>query len=265
MQRPKGFTLIELLVVISIIALLVGILLPALGAARKTAISAKCLSNNRQISIGIVSYQNDYQDHFPNKTIRLTSPTGVPLGIAYASWTWVGTAGKNKSVMSGRCGADVRFLNPYIGGPYEDPDAEVPMGVCPGDEQLGDDSYYSSAGTSYRANNTHARSLTRNDRAIWGDDRPGRLATEVLNPSKTIAMVESVALEIVTPATENTHIPVEEVDPKLFFHSGAGDARFNTAFCDGHAAMVTYENEVWSNDQYTMNIDDEAEKQAVEK
>lgn len=77
-----GFTLIELLVVISIIALLIGILLPALGAARRTARNMQCLSNLRQHMIGIYAYANDHGDTLPNGLVPVATGTNWSLLIS---------------------------------------------------------------------------------------------------------------------------------------------------------------------------------------
>jgi prepilin-type N-terminal cleavage/methylation domain-containing protein len=61
-QRTRGFTLIELLVVIAIIALLISILLPSLGNARKTTWTVICQSNLRQLGIAIQMYLSDQRD-----------------------------------------------------------------------------------------------------------------------------------------------------------------------------------------------------------
>ncbi|MEM7625317.1 MAG: DUF1559 domain-containing protein [Planctomycetota bacterium] len=66
----RGFTLIELLVVISIIALLIGLLLPTLAAARETARQVKCSSQMKQLAMAAEIYANDHKGRYPSRAIN---------------------------------------------------------------------------------------------------------------------------------------------------------------------------------------------------
>jgi prepilin-type N-terminal cleavage/methylation domain-containing protein/prepilin-type processing-associated H-X9-DG protein len=66
MQRStKGFTLIELLVVIAIIAILAAILFPVFAQAREKARQASCVSNEKQLSLAVIQYAQDYDERYP--------------------------------------------------------------------------------------------------------------------------------------------------------------------------------------------------------
>lgn len=102
MRHPRAFTLIELLVVISIIALLVAILLPALGAARESARLIQCASNLRQINIATHVYIHDYQGKIPRAASPglwwwdmwdyMSMPEADTVADALAIVPWSGTA-----------------------------------------------------------------------------------------------------------------------------------------------------------------------------
>ena len=95
-SRTKGFTLIELLVVISIIALLIGILLPALGAARKSAQAIVCGGNQRSVGQAMTTYTTDGKDLYPPSYVYPMDDKG--------NWRWA-------DQFPGNTGTSVRYLH----------------------------------------------------------------------------------------------------------------------------------------------------------
>ncbi len=100
MKRRSGFTLVELLVVIAIIALLVSILMPALGRVRELARRVQCSSQMSNVGKAIAMYTNEYKDFFP-----------TVASISEDSWVFCGGQYDSVADLAAGGGSETRWYN----------------------------------------------------------------------------------------------------------------------------------------------------------
>ncbi|MFO0974478.1 MAG: prepilin-type N-terminal cleavage/methylation domain-containing protein, partial [Phycisphaerae bacterium] len=112
----RAFSLLELLVVVAIVALLVGMIAPALGAARVRGRGAVCLSNLRQLGVGMAMYANDFGD----RCLPLAYWATEEIGTGPVVYWW----GTNES---GQVDHTRGFMTPYL----QVPPAERSVYECP--------------------------------------------------------------------------------------------------------------------------------------
>ena len=237
----RAFTLIELLVVIAIIAILAGMLLPALSKAKTKAQGIKCMSNNKQLVLGWTLYATDYDDRCANNFTIPGTQQAITSGM-FNNWVNnVMTWGAGNSV-SDRSVTNLTWIRNGVLGPYTD--GAVGIYKCPADHFVSPNQRQAGYTQRVRSNSMNALfGRSNNDRndntargkswAFGGQYRQFIRTTDVAEPSMTYLTLDehpdsiNDAFFVTDPNVNNWQ------DRPASYHNGAA----GFSFADGHAEV----------------------------
>jgi prepilin-type N-terminal cleavage/methylation domain-containing protein len=219
--HARGFTLVELLVVIAIIAILAGLLLPVISAAKGKARRTTCLNNLRQINQGVRMYSDDSNDASPSPGEAAAATNVLTLYSGYKALmkNYVGVNGVSSpqdKVFA--CPAD-RFYPNFV---FEDKPPPPPAWQNV-QQSLHDQPFLDYSSYAFNGGDNVTRSLKNG--AITRPGLTGVKLSSVKHPSRTLLVTEGSA-----PAPWSWHDP----SPRLLVN----DAKNVVSFVDGHVSYT---------------------------
>lgn len=256
-MHRSGFTLVELLVTMVIMALLIGLLLPALGAARKTARSAVCLSAQRQIAIGMHTYAGDHKEIIiPSYNMSDTSGANpcdgwgpildrdgyVPASVqTKASVFYCPETIDVEGLASGQTGTDPLLPKGWMDWPNRRTGSRnFPVLIADkGFSKIIRVSYWINADNPIGSTTTFKADTYFTSSVGYGPSTDGKFMTftrfsAFKRPATLIATADGVY------AGRQRDNKVGTANSRIGYrHPGSGGGAANVAFADGHAGIVT--------------------------
>ncbi|HJO10310.1 MAG TPA: prepilin-type N-terminal cleavage/methylation domain-containing protein [Verrucomicrobiota bacterium] len=231
----NGFTLIDLLVVIAIIAILAGLLLPALARAKGKALGANCLNNQKQLGLGFVMFADDNKESSPVDNPRNMKGDIIPSYGYGAGGFWagrrkpkegysIGAKGIQKYYEESVAGLKISPLWPYCASP----------GVyhCPGDQRAKQGRNLGLyAWVSYSKANPMNGGGWQGSSATGGSQPYFTKVNEIRQPAMSMVFVEEQDQRSENKGTWVINVPTGWVDPFAVAHGN--DSSFS--FADGHS------------------------------